>query len=81
MEVPEGLKERQKSVLEHKQEIKGKPEAFIRVKVQPIVCSFYKMIANMMTFANANLRKINIYIKKYLNKFNTINILIKKKGD
>ena len=49
MEAPEGLKERRKAVLEHKQEMKGKAEVFTDLKVRPIVCSCLKMIANMVS--------------------------------
>ena len=70
LEIPEKLKDKRQSVSDHKALMKDQVDILQNVKVQPLICSLYKMISSLMTSDSISMVDLKIYIKQYLNEVN-----------
>ena len=76
--VPSMLGGKREVVLKHEQSMKNDLNGCNKASTQPLTCSFWKLVWNIMTVVDWRKLKLCTRMKQCLNAFNSINILIKK---
>ena len=78
LEVPDNIKEKREAVKQHMLSMKNNAIEFNNISIQPLICSFHKLVSNIMTASDSRKSKLRIHYKQYLNALHKIDVLIKK---
>ena len=76
LDVPNAIKEKREAVLKHMQSMKNEMNEFNKLSIQPLICSIYKLVANIMTAVETRKSKLRAHYKQYLNAFHQMDALI-----
>ena len=75
LDVPNTIKEKREAVLKHMQLMKNEMNEFNKLSIQPLICSIYKLVANIMTAVDTRKSKLRTHYKQCLNAFHQMDVL------
>ena len=78
LKVLNTIKEKREAVLKHMKSMKNEINECDKISIQLVVCSIYKLVANIMTAVDLRQSKLRIHYKQYLNSFHEMDVLVKK---